>query len=539
MPKKRVLISVSDKAGIASFAAELVSCDFEIVSTGGTAKLLQKEGIPVTEVAEVTGFPESPGGLVKTLHPAIHFALLMDREDKEHLAFAKEHGIKPFDLVVCNLYPFKETAKREGATLEDLRQEIDIGGVAMIRAAAKNFKHVTVLTDPDDYETFLQKLKKGLSEEERQAYSVKAFGHTADYDSAINGILSERILNEKVLRLKFGKGRSLRYGENWHQKANFYENTLTEEANIGHFKQHHGKELSFNNFVDGDASLEACKELPSDKPATVIVKHTIQCGIATGETLAESFERAWQGDPVSAFGSVVTVNRPLDLETAKLFEGRFLELIIAPSFTKEALEYLNGNAKKKDLRVLEVGEFGRPNPKFYDYKCVVGGILEQTRNLELTAKWEDATKAKFPANKKALAEFAILCVKHIKSNDVVLVREYKPGLYQLLGLGSGQPNRVDSLARLAVPKALDNLKREFESLKLTGSLEAYQKAQLAECVMASEAFFPFRDTIDACAGFGLKYVVQPGGSVKDQDSIDAANEHGLAMVFTGMRHFRH
>ncbi|MDD4352027.1 MAG: bifunctional phosphoribosylaminoimidazolecarboxamide formyltransferase/IMP cyclohydrolase [Candidatus Gracilibacteria bacterium] len=539
MSKTRALISVSDKANLLPLATELVSAGFEIISTGGTFKMLQEAGIEVTEVSSVTGFPESPGGLVKTLHPKIHFGLLMDRENSEHKSFAAEHGIVPIDIVVCNLYPFKEAAKKEGIGLDELKEEIDIGGVAMIRAAAKNFQFVTVLTNPADYDLFIEKLKKGLTEEDRQYFSVKAFEHTADYDAAINVKLSERMIGEKVLRLKFGNGCNLRYGENSHQKATFYANTLTEEANIGHYKQHHGKELSFNNFVDANASLEACKELPSDKPATVIVKHTIQCGMATGETLAESFERAWQGDPISAFGSVVTVNRPLDLATAKLFDGRFLELIIAPSFTKEALEYLNGNSKKKDLRVLEVGDFGRPNPKFYDYKCIVGGILEQTRDLELFEKWEDVTEAKFPENKKALAEFAIFCVKHIKSNDVVLVREYKQGLFQLLGLGSGQPNRVDSLARLAVPKALDNLKREFEDLKLPGKLEDYQKTQLAECVMASEAFFPFRDTIDACAGFGLKYVIQPGGSVKDQDSIDAANEHGIAMVFTGMRHFRH
>lgn len=354
--------------------------------------------------------------------------------------------------------------------------------------------------------------------------------------------LGKKLFDEGILRLKFSQGRKLRYGENSHQVAGFYENTLTEEANIGHYRQHHGKELSFNNFVDGDASLEACKELPTEKPSCVIVKHTIQCGMATGETLAEAFERAWQGDPISAFGSVVTVNRPLDLETVKLFDGKFLELVIAPSFEPDALGYIQNDKKKKNLRVLEVGEFGRPNEKFLHYKCVVGGILEQTRDLELWEKWEDVAENKFPEDKKGLAEFAIMAVKHIKSNDVVFVREYKPGLYQLLGLGSGQPNRVDSLARLAVPKALDNLEREYNDCRDAinhASLDEYQKSQIAECVMASEAFFPFRDTIDACAGFGIRYVVQPGGSIKDQDSIDAANEHGIAMVFTGMRHFRH
>jgi len=495
-------------------------------------------------VEDYTGFPESPDGLVKSLHPKIHFGILMDRENEDHQEYAKKHDITPIDFVIVNLYPFEKVAKNPESMEEDLRHMIDIGGPTMVRAGAKNWSYVTVVTDPKNYTQFSEELDSNsgtTSQEFKYKMSAKAFYHTLKYDSNIQGTISQRLLDSPNVHLSYTNGMVLRYGENWHQSAAFYRDTFTKEANIGHYKQHHGKALSFNNFVDGNAALECCKELPRDKSSVVIVKHNVQCGVATGETLSEAFQMAWEGDPISAFGSVIALNRTLDLETAKLTKGKFIELIIAPDFTPEAVDYLINNLNKKLLRILEVGDFGERDITIKEYKTVLGGILEQDRDLDLCSDWEEITDKKFDANKKELAKFAILCSKHIKSNASVITREYKPGYFQLLGLGSGQPNRVDTLAKLALPKAMANLKREYDSLPSNANktFDEYASETIGDCVYASEAFFPFRDTIDAAAEMGLKFVVQPGGSKRDQESIDAANEQDIAMVFTHMRHFKH
>lgn len=536
------LVSVSDKTNLKELADLFRSHKISILSTGGTARELEKLGAEVKKVEDYTEFPESPDGLVKSLHPKIHFGLLMDRKNKEHLAYAKEHKIEPIDFLVGNLYPFEKTAENPDATIEDLRKNIDIGGPSMIRSAAKNWEYVTVVTDPKNYDLFKAELDGNdgtTTQEFRYKMSVKAFYHTLKYDSSIQSTLSKRLLDSPTVHLSYTNGRQLRYGENWHQEAAFYKDAFTKEANIGHYKQHHGKALSFNNFVDGNAALECCKEFPRDKAAVVIVKHNVQCGVAISDTTSEAFEKAWEGDPISAFGSVIAFNRTFDLATAKLTKGKFIELIIAPKFEPEAVDYLINDLNKKLLRILEVGEFGETDRTIKEYKTVLGGILEQDRDLDLYADWEETTQRKFDKNKKELAKFAIICSKHIKSNASVIVRAYKPNCFQLLGLGSGQPNRVDTLAKLAVPKAHANLHREYEKLQPDQSFEEYATTVISECVYASEAFFPFRDTVDAAAEMGLQFIVQPGGSKRDQESIDAANEHNIAMIFTRMRHFKH
>lgn len=539
---KYALVSVSDKSQLSLLVDEFKRHKITFLSTGGTARALKNLGAEVIEVSDFTGFPESPDGLVKSLHPKIHFGILMDRDNKEHQAYAKEYSIYPIDFVIVNLYPFEYVASKPNSTVETLRENIDIGGPSMVRSAAKNWPYVTTITDPKDYQVLITELDEHngeTTEKFKHEMSVKAFNHTLRYDGAIQSTLSKKLLGIPTLHLSYSNGRILRYGENWHQDAAFYEDSFTQEANIGHYTQMHGKALSFNNFVDGNAALEACKELPREKPSVVIVKHTIQCGVATGNTMPEAFEKAWAGDPISSFGSVIAVNQTFDLETAKLLKGRFVELIIAPHFDRDAVEHLIGTLNKKFLRILEVGDFGEMDRATKIYRTVQGGILEQGRDLDLYAKWEEVTEAKFDNTKKELAQFAIVCSKHIKSNASVIVREYAPGCFQLLGVGSGQPNRVDTLGKLAFPKALANLQREYDELDIKESFEKYSTSVLKECVYASEAFFPFRDTIDSAAEFGIQYVVQPGGSKRDQDSIDAANEHGIAMVFTGMRHFLH
>lgn len=542
----RALISVSDKTDLKVIVKGLLASGFDIVSTGGTYKAIS--AMPgakkkTHKIEEITGFPEAPDGLVKTLHPAVFFGILMDPKDSKHKKFAAKHNIQQIDVVVCNLYPFAQTALKKKVTPAQLQENIDIGGVSLIRAAAKNWNHTTVITDPKDYKAFVEQLRsRKLTPAAKQLYAVKAFEHTADYDSAIHTILANTLTDKKVLRPKFINGHVLRYGENWHQTSEFYTQFLqNDEPNIGAYVQHHGKALSYNNFIDGDAALECCKELDhfSGKPSVVIVKHNIQCGIATGKTLSDAFKRAWDCDPISAFGSVIAINKKLDLATAQLLDGKFVELIIAPAYDKAALDHLRAQKNKEGMRILQVTAFGKYNKGLSVFRDVVGGLLRQDRDEGLVKEWKSVTSTKFPDSKKHLGLFAILATKHIRSNASVIAREYAPGYFDMLGIGSGQPNRVDTLSRLAIPKAKANLKREFSKAHSPLSFDEYWPQKIAECVFASEAFFPFRDTVDEAAARGIKYIVQPGGSIRDKDSIDAANEKGIAMVFTGMRHFKH
>lgn len=559
--KKLALISVSNKVGIIKFASELAKLGYEILSTGGTAKLLRVNKIAVKDVSEYTGFPEMMDGRIKTLHPKVHGGLLAIRDNKEHMQQAAKNKIEMIELVVVNLYPFQQYISSQlnvGKKIEDIKiddaiEQIDIGGPTMLRAAAKNYKYVTVVVDPNDYGAILDELKKSNTKanaenknpstaiETRQKLALKVFRHTADYDAAIDRFLSEKLANEKILRLKFVAGRRLRYGENPHQQGTFYiaDTSNIVVPNISNAIQLHGKEMSYNNYLDGDAALEAVKE-HSKEVAACVVKHTNPCGLATGKSLAEALEHAWHGDTVSSFGSIIAVTKKVDLRSAEFLKGKFVEALIAPEFDDDALEFLKN--KSKDIRLLQV--IGLDNYTAYNakdsngvkvsnvYRSVGGGILEQNTDSQNYSEWKLVTKAKFSKTKNDLAEFAWKACKHTKSNAIVLGYEYSPGKFMVVGMGAGQPNRVDSLRKLAITKAIEN----FELMKVN---KKHFAEKFGECVLASDAFFPFADTVEIAAEHGIKYIVQPGGSIRDNEVIDATNKHGIAMIFTGMRHFRH
>ncbi|MDO9098299.1 MAG: bifunctional phosphoribosylaminoimidazolecarboxamide formyltransferase/IMP cyclohydrolase [Candidatus Methanoperedens sp.] len=534
MPKK-ALISVSDKTGIIDFAAGLAKLGFEIISTGGTSGVLKNAGIKVTDVSDITGFPEMMEGRVKTLHPGIHGAILALRDNPAHVKEAVKQGIEFIDIVVVNLYPFEKTVA-QGKSLEDAIENIDIGGPALVRAAAKNYRHVAVITDPADYPVILKELEGGqVSLTTKERLAVKAFRRIADYDCAIDTYLSLRLANEDILRLKFAEGRTLRYGENWHQKAKFYKEPDVTEPSIANAKQLHGKALSYNNYVDAEAALNTVLEY-RDNIAVAVVKHSNPCGFATGDTLAMALTRAWDGDPVSSFGSIICMTRKPDLATLEFRKGKFVELIIAPGYDEDALEFLKN--KSKDLRILELPmDDGAPLENTYRY--IVGGMLVQSRNRGLYAKWDVVTEHPFPDEKRGLAEFALNACKYTKSNAVVIAWEYEKGAYQILSMGAGQPNRVDSIRKLAATKALENLKLLYEREKPDISEDEFAKNILSECVLASDAFFPFDDSIIHSAENHIRYIVSPGGSIRDKEVIAAANRLGVSLVFTGMRHFLH
>ncbi len=536
--KKTALLSVSDKTGLLEFAQGLNALGVRILSTGGTLKFLKDKGIPAVAISEHTGSPEILDGRVKTLHPRIHGGLLGVRDSAEHQQQMRENGIEAIDIVAVNLYPFRETVAKPDVKLEDAIENIDIGGPAMLRSSAKNYRFVTVACDPVDYPQVLAELQRegDTSPATRQALALKVFRHTADYDSAIDEFLSGALAKSPSLRLSFVEGKTLRYGENDHQKAMFFlekDARTGKEPNIGSAKQLHGKELSFNNLVDADAALESARELQGD-PAVSIIKHMNPCGYATGATLAEAFEAAWEGDPVSAFGSVIAVTRQVDLATAEKLKGRFVELLIAPGFAPDALEYLQ--KKSKDIRLLDIGRL-EPASDRKVYKHILGGMLVQDRDVELNRKWESPTVAKLPESLKALAQFTWKACKHVKSNAIVIGHEYAPGRFTLIGMGPGQPNRIDSNLKLCQPRARENLKREAE--RKGAAADAYVQQALSKCVMASDAFFPFDDNVVAAHDGGIKYILQPGGSLRDVDVVATADKLGVAMVFTGTRHFRH
>jgi phosphoribosylaminoimidazolecarboxamide formyltransferase/IMP cyclohydrolase len=528
----RALISVSDKTGIVEFARILTQSGVEILSTGGTARMLSENKIPVKTVDSHTGFPEIMDGRVKTLHPKIHGGLLAVRDNPGHIEQMNKNGIVPIDLVVVNLYPFKVTIEKPGVTVEEAIENIDIGGPAMLRSAAKNHAYVTVVVDPADYATIAEAVKtgSGVPYDMRKFLAVKAFSHTAEYDAAIDVYFSRKYLNEEVLRLNYRNGVELRYGENPHQSAVFYKSKDFSEPCMGTALQLHGKELSYNNIVDGDAALEAVKEL-ADVPAAAVIKHTNPCGYATGKTLDEALSAAWSGDPISAYGSVIAVSQPVDIATAKVLAGRFVEILIAPDFSSDALTYLK--EKSSQLRILKVGVLNGKKQERFVYKHVVGAMLKQDRDVVECEKWDTVTKAQFPESKAPLAKFAWKACKHTKSNAIVLAQEYGLGVYRVVGMGAGQPNRVDSLRKLSITKARENFAAEQKTEG--GDF----KKEFSELVLASDAFFPFPDNIEEANKAGIRYIVEPGGSKHDDEVIAACNKYGIAMVFTGTRHFRH
>ncbi|MGC8669425.1 MAG: bifunctional phosphoribosylaminoimidazolecarboxamide formyltransferase/IMP cyclohydrolase [Chthonomonadales bacterium] len=522
---ERALVSVSNKEGVVEFARELAALGVEIVSTGGTAATLAQAGVPVRQVWELTGFPEMMDGRVKTLHPKIHGGILFRRDLPEHRDAAAQHAIAPIDLVCVNLYPFAQTVAKPGVSLEEAVENIDIGGPAMVRSAAKNHDAVTVVVDPADYGTVLEEMKAhsgSTTLELRRRLAAKAFAHTARYDALIATYLNRRFDPENLfpqeLALGYSKVQDCRYGENPHQRAAFYAEAFCTEPSIGTARQIHGKELSFNNIYDLNAALETVKELP-EKPAAVIIKHTNPCGAAQADTLAEAFRLARRGDPVSAFGGILAVNRPVDVDTAEEITGKntFFEAVIAPGFHAEALPILTGKKKwGANLRLLEVGDLPASAPEFpgLDLKKVVGGLLVQERDLKLVTARKLVVVTRRPPTPEEEEEllFAWRIVKHVKSNAIVLTRER-----QVVGVGAGQMNRVQSV-RLAVG-------------------QAGERARGA--VMASDAFFPFPDGPEVAAEAGVTAVIQPGGSVKDQDTIEVCDRYNIAMVFTDTRHFLH
>ncbi len=513
-PITRALLSVSDKTGIVDFAAGLSKLGVDIVSTGGTAKLLREKGVKVRDVSELTGFPEMLDGRVKTLHPKVHGGILAIRSNPAHAASLKDHEISVIDMVVVNLYPFEKTAAKPDVEFEELIENIDIGGPTMIRSAAKNFEDVAVVVDPADYAGILEELGKGgLERERRLALARKAFATTAAYDGFISTTLQQRAEPglPKNFHLNFQKVMDLRYGENPHQSAALYRNSAVAGRGLAYAPQLHGKELSYNNFVDLEAAWRVTQEF--SEPVTAIIKHTNPCGIANGKTLVESYTRALSVDPVSSFGSVIAVNRKLDLATAEEMSKLFVEAIIAPGFEADALEKLK---TKKNLRLIDMSatagdEYG---PQL---KSVGGGLLVQTPDT-MGAKpdeWKRATKRQPTEEEMRALVFAWRVVKHVKSNAIVFGRD---GI--VVGVGAGQMSRVDSV-KLAAMKALD------------------LKHDLKGTVLGSDAFFPFPDGVEEAAKQGATAVVQPGGSVRDNEVVEAADRLGMAMMMTGIRHFRH
>jgi len=514
----RALLSVSDKSGIVEFARALAALGVQILSTGGTAKLLEKEGIAVTEVSAYTGFPEMLDGRVKTLHPKIHAGLLARRDDPGHLAALRSAGIPPIDLLVVNLYPFQASVADPDCSFEEAIENIDIGGPALLRAAAKNHAGVGVVVDPADYARVLEEMRSsgGISEATRFALAKKVFAHTAAYDGAIANYLSSLDAGRRrreypdVLSLQFARLQDLRYGENPHQSAALYRDERPVAGSLATCRQLQGKELSYNNIADADAAWECVKSFA--EPACVIVKHANPCGVATGASLAAAYEKAFKTDPVSAFGGILAFNRALDRATAEAASKHFAEVILAPRVEPEAQEVF---AKKANVRVLEVPL--SHDVQAHDYRRVGGGLLVQGTDSKIVKRNEMrvVTKAKPSEPQWSDLLFAWRVAKFVKSNAIVFCRD---GM--TLGVGAGQMSRVDS-SRLAAMKA------QAAKLSLAGS------------VVASDAFFPFRDGLDVVADAGAAAVIQPGGSVRDDEVIAAANERGVAMVFTGVRHFRH
>ncbi|GAB6042583.1 bifunctional phosphoribosylaminoimidazolecarboxamide formyltransferase/IMP cyclohydrolase [Endothiovibrio diazotrophicus] len=524
IPIKRALISVSDKSGVADFAKALHEKGVEILSTGGTARLLADAGLPVIEVSDYTGFPEMMDGRVKTLHPKIHGGILGRRGTDD--AVMGEHGIGGIDLVCVNLYPFRETIAKPDCTLADAIENIDIGGPAMVRSSAKNHAYVTIVTDPADYAAVIDEMTRNdgaVSDATRFSLAVRAFEHTAAYDGAIANYFGAIVENGKpegfprTFNIQYRKAQTMRYGENPHQQAAFFVGgNIKKEASVATARQLQGKELSYNNIGDTDAALECVKQfdpIAEGGPACVIVKHANPCGVAIGGSLLEAYDRAYQTDPESAFGGIIAFNDELDGETAAaIVERQFVEVIIAPSVSAAAIDVV---AAKKNVRLLECGQWPAEPGQRLDFKKVSGGLLVQDADLALYNELKVVTKrAPTEQEMKALL-FTWRVAKFVKSNAIVYGRDN-----MTIGVGAGQMSRVNS-ARIA------GIKAEHAGLEVQGS------------VMASDAFFPFRDGIDNAAAAGIAAVIQPGGSMRDEEVIAAADEHGMAMVFTGMRHFRH
>ncbi|SHH71537.1 phosphoribosylaminoimidazolecarboxamide formyltransferase / IMP cyclohydrolase [Caloranaerobacter azorensis DSM 13643] len=509
---KRALISVYDKTGIVEFSRKLKELGWEIISTGGTRKKLAENGIETIDISDITGFPECLDGRVKTLHPKIHAGILSIRDNDAHIKTLKELEIDCIDMVVNNLYPFKETVSNPNAVHEEIIENIDIGGPSMLRAAAKNYKYVTVIVDPNDYDKVIDELDENgdVSLKTKEYLAAKVFQYTSHYDALISEYFNKiaNIELPDLITLTFEKKQDLRYGENPHQKAAFYTYVYSIKGTLGQAKKLHGKELSFNNINDTNGALEILKEF--EEPTVVAVKHTNPCGIGSGNTISEAFKKAYESDKVSIFGGIIAANREIDRETAEMINKIFIEVVIAPSYTDEALEVLTS---KKNIRILVLPEITAREESGYDIKRVLGGILIQDRNTKLIQD-----ELKFVTERKPTEReledllFAWKAVKNVKSNAIVLAKDKGT-----VAVGPGQVSRI---------WALEN------AIKQGGN-------RVKNSVMASDAFFPFPDCVEAAYKAGITAIIQPGGSIRDKESIEAANKYGIAMVFTGMRHFKH
>ncbi|MFP1649081.1 bifunctional phosphoribosylaminoimidazolecarboxamide formyltransferase/IMP cyclohydrolase [Enterococcus mundtii] len=508
----RALISVSDKTGVIDFAKGLRAAGIEIISTGGTKTALEEAGIETISIDEVTGFPEMMDGRVKTLHPKIHGGLLGRRDSESHMEAMEKEAIQPIDIVCVNLYPFKETILKPETTEADAIENIDIGGPSMLRSAAKNHAFVTAIVDPVDYAIVLAEIQQEghTSLETRRKLAAKVFRHTAAYDALIGQYLTEAVgeKDPENLTLTYTRKQDLRYGENSHQEAAFYQAALPTSYSIASAEQLHGKELSFNNIRDADAALRIMREFT--EPTVVALKHMNPCGIGSGETIFSAWEAAYAADPVSIFGGIIVLNREVDLVSAQAMTQLFLEIIIAPSYSEDALAVLK---TKKNLRLLQV-DFSNVEGNANEMVSVLGGLLVQQddRAMEEPESWTVVTDRQPTKEEQAAMAFAWKAVKHVKSNAIVVANQQ-----QTLGIGAGQMNRVGSV-KLAIE-------------------QAGAKAETA--ALASDAYFPMDDSVEYAAKHGIKAIIQPGGSIKDQASIDMANKYGIAMVFTGVRHFRH
>lgn len=512
--KKRALVSVSDKTGIVDFCKELVACGFEIISTGGTAKALKDAGLNVIGISDITGFPECLDGRVKTLHPNVHAGLLAMRSNPEHMAQLEKLNINTIDMVVVNLYPFKKTIEKEGVEFAEAIENIDIGGPTMIRAAAKNYQDVAVVVDPKDYEKVLTELKcGGVTLDTKKYLQYKVFAHTAVYDSLISNYLAKQLNIEfpDSVTFAYEKAQEMRYGENPHQNACFYTEEFVRDGSLSKAKQLHGKELSYNNINDANGALELVKEF-GDEIAVVACKHANPCGVGTGKTVYEAYMKAYESDPVSVYGGILAINTVVDEATANEISKIFIEIVIAEGFTKEAFEILS---KKKNIRLMELKDIKAKRAKdAFDMKKVYGGLLVQEYDETLYNK--DILKVvtkKIPSDEEMQAmNFAWKVVKHTKSNAIVIGK-----VGRTTGIGMGQTNRI-----WAAQQAIEHAGNEAK-----GS------------VMASDAFFPFADCVEECHKAGITAIIQPGGSIRDQESIDACDKYGIAMIFVGDRHFKH
>lgn len=520
--KKRAIISLTDKTSVVDFAKGLVDLGFEILSTGGTWKVIHEAGVPVTQVSDVTGFPECLDGRVKTLHPMIHAGILAMRSNPVHMAQLEKLGVTPIDIVAINLYPFKQTVLKPGVERAEVIENIDIGGPTMLRAAAKNYQDVSVIVDPADYSTVLEELRANgkVSVDTNLKLAYKVFNHTAAYDTLIQAYLQRETGSSPFpdkLTLTFEKVQDMRYGENPHQKGAFYKEIGNEfTGTLAAAEQLHGKELSYNNINDANGALDCLKEFT--EPTVVAVKHANPCGVGSADNIFDAYMKAYKSDPVSIFGGIIAANREINAETAAEINKIFVEIVIAPSYTPEALAILE---QKKNIRVLRLPDIMKPNTGFMDMKKVAGGLLIQEHDDTVydENKFVIVTEKVPTAKEIEDLKFAMKVVKHTKSNAIVLAKDAST-----VGVGPGQTNRITAL-ELAV--------------KYANSTEGADLDRAKGSVMASDAFFPFNDCVEFAAKSGITAIIQPGGSIRDQDSIDACNKHGIAMIFTGERHFKH